>query len=202
MKYHFWGNWWGVAVFVLDLRQLHRPARSHCWSECLDVGITISRRPKRYASIENAPGPRSVIAAAITIICRSASLPSKRFPDGAAIHKNAFPIAAIPAKALPSGDRKPMSRNIPPIMNRVHESVVAMVDLAPPERYKTPSTNDAAPTVILNNSKATPGQPAGNVGNSLCSALTLEVCEPQTCQITQEAPRRETQYVGIFRCHF
>jgi len=171
-------------------------------SECLEVGITISRRPKRYASIENAPGPSSVIAAAITIICRSASLPSKRFPDGVETQKKAFPRPAIPDKALPRGDRKPMSRNMPPIMNSVHDSVVAMVDLVPPERYNAPSIRDAAPTVILNNSKATPGQPAGNVGNSLCSALTLETCEPQTCQITQEAPRRETQYVGILQCHF
>ena len=162
----------------------HRPARSHCSPECLEVGITISRRPKRYASIENAPGPSSEMAAAITIICRSASLPSKRFPDGVESQKKAFPSAAIPAKALPNGDRNPMSRNMPPIMNRMQETVVAMVDLVLPAIYKPPSTSDAAPTVILNNSKAAPGQPAGNVGNSLCSALTLEACQRQLCQLT------------------
>ena len=55
------------------------------------VGIVISRRPKRRASSENAPGPRQTIATAITVASAVASLVSNKFGFGAGNHEMAVP---------------------------------------------------------------------------------------------------------------
>ena len=55
------------------------------------VGMVISRRPKRRASSENAPGPRQMIATAITVASAVASLVSNKFGFGAGNHERAVP---------------------------------------------------------------------------------------------------------------
>src|SRR5882762_1402679 len=55
------------------------------------VGMVISRRPKRRASSENAPGPRQAIATAITVTSAVASLVSNKFGFGGGNHARAVP---------------------------------------------------------------------------------------------------------------
>ena len=73
----------------------------------LGLGMKISRRPKRRASSEKAPGPTKRIAAAIAIKLASTSLLSKMFGVGAGIHERAYPIPPTITKRLATGVTHP-----------------------------------------------------------------------------------------------
>jgi hypothetical protein len=76
--------------------------------------MKISRRPKRRASRENAPGPKKRIAVAIAITFMMASFVSNRFAVGAGIHESAYAIAARITRTLVMGVRMPPKRQTPP----------------------------------------------------------------------------------------
>lgn len=83
------------------------------FSERVEGGITISRRPKRRASSENAPGPSKAIAAAITIISKDAILPSNMFLVGGGSQESAFARLTIAIETLTTGVRNPMRTQAP-----------------------------------------------------------------------------------------
>jgi hypothetical protein len=77
------------------------------------LGMMISRRPKRRASSENAPGPRNAIAAAIITAKIADGLASNRFGVETGIRASAIPIVPSPTRALTIGVRNPISSDIP-----------------------------------------------------------------------------------------
>jgi hypothetical protein len=82
---------------------------------------------------------------------------------------------ATPARTLTMGVRNPISKHTPVIANNIAEKTAAAVTLPPRGIYKTPWTMAVTPTITRSNSSAKPGQLPGNVENSLCSVLTLNV---------------------------
>jgi hypothetical protein len=70
-------------------------------------GITISRRPNKRPSRENAPGPSKEIATAVMIIQRATSLASCMPQKGAGSHEMAIPRKHSPTKSPASGVRNP-----------------------------------------------------------------------------------------------
>ena len=72
-------------------------------------GITISRRPYRRPSSENAPGPRQTRAAAMTVARAPVDLASNKFRLGDGNHENALPRLISPASAPANGVRYPIS---------------------------------------------------------------------------------------------
>lgn len=73
----------------------------------------ISRRPKRRASSENAPGPSRIIAATIITTKKIDSRVSNRFEVGTGIHANAALMIPSPIITLAMGVRNPSRRAAP-----------------------------------------------------------------------------------------
>ena len=128
--------------------------------------MTISRRPNRRASSENAPGPMHRMATAIATASAVAILAGGKSCGRAGKHNRSPP----PSTAA-RGVKYPMSRQ-PPLASASSIMIQAAgVRLWELMRYAAPWPIKAPPKATRSNSSPTPGRPPGNVENSLCSPL-------------------------------
>jgi len=125
-------------------------------------GMTISRRPKRRASSENAPGPSSAIAAASMIS-------PARDPAGKGTVESAKMIAPPPMMTATRGVRNPISKQ-PPTTN----ASAAINQLKSPEfRYARPWTTSVRATNPRSRRRPRPGAPLGNAEKNFCRLVLL-----------------------------
>ena len=73
----------------------------------------ISRRPNRWESSENAPGPRKAIAAAIMVTKKVTRRKSNQFGLDPGTQENAMPMLPRPVKTAVSGVRNPITSKAP-----------------------------------------------------------------------------------------
>jgi hypothetical protein len=132
-------------------------------------GITISRRPNRRPSRENAPGPSSAIATAVMIIPNDTSLASCKPHEGAGSNEKAIPRKHSPTKSPAYGVRKPIAKAVPPVVKAKPTTHLPSELLDEPERYRIPTAVAAKPTATRRSNKPIPGRPPGNVEYNLCS---------------------------------
>src|SRR2546427_3192845 len=102
------------------------------------VGITISRRPNRRQSSENAPGPRKTRAIAIATTMQVVSLASKKFGVGTGSHESAIPALPKPTRTQAIGVRKPIRSKTPLATASKPTTDTPNVELAPSFRYAPP----------------------------------------------------------------
>jgi hypothetical protein len=165
--------------------------------------MTISRRPNKRPSRENAPGPSSAIATAVIIMPKDTSLASCKPQEGRGNHEKAIPRKHSPTSNPAYGVRNPIASAAPPIVNAKPANHLSKEGFDVPERYITPTVVAARPTVARSNNKPTPGLPPGNVEYNLCSAYLL--ARPQkrtTLQLTRICGSLKTPHCGIFSYHY
>ena len=133
-------------------------------------GITISRRPNKRPSRENAPGPSNAITTAVMIIPKATSLASCKPQEGAGNHEKAIPRKNIPTKRPTHGVRIPIAKAAPLVVKIRPITHLSKEVLDGPQRYKTPTAVAASPTAARNSNNPRPGLPPGNVEYNLCSA--------------------------------
>ncbi len=97
-------------------------------------GMIISRRPKRRASNENAPGPRNTIAAAMIATRTAVNFWSNKFGVGAVKIENPTPMAPRLPTMPAMGVRAPISNAAPAKSPTKPPSHVPGVDVALPAR--------------------------------------------------------------------
>jgi len=129
--------------------------------------MTISRRPNKCPSTENAPGPSNAIADAVmtmstaTIVVRG----------GAGIQVNMIPKTHKPTSELASGVMNPMIKPAPPA-NNIDVAIHTIGD-RPIEAVssRVPSSKAVPPSAARSRNNPMPGLPLGKVENSLCSGI-------------------------------
>jgi hypothetical protein len=131
--------------------------------------MTISRRPNKRASNENAPGPSS--ASAIQMIAAVELARVGAWLDGNRVKLMiTFPTAASPQQI---GVRNPI-RIEPPITNaRPARHQQRAVSVPGEVKMIMPSAVTFRATTSLRRSRPPPGNPFGNAENSLCSGHLL-----------------------------
>jgi len=77
--------------------------------------MMISRRPNKWQSTENAPGPRKPVAAAIMTIKKVASLESDKIGAVAGNQENAMPTLTMPTRKPAIGVRSPIRSKVPAV---------------------------------------------------------------------------------------
>ncbi len=166
-------------------------------------GITISRRPNKRPSRENAPGPSNPIATAVMIIPKATSLVSCKLQEGAGNHEKAIPRKHAPTKTPAYGVRNPIARAAPPMVNVKPANHLSKEGLEVPERYSPPTAVEASPTAARNSNNPMPGLPPGNVEYNLCSAYLPCAPSETHCHSRYENMQPvETPHGGIFSYHF
>lgn len=132
-------------------------------------GITISRRPNKCPSTENAPGPNKAIPMAVTTISRVTSVRPSEASGGPGIQAKAIQRTERPASKLASGVKKPRIKPAPLRRNRPETTQTSGVRSANPANSRAPSDTAMPPRAVRKRSSATPGLPLGKVENSRCS---------------------------------
>lgn len=99
--------------------------------------MTISRRPNKWPSMENAPGPSKVSAAAVMMMPKAMSLELITVELRAGGQLKAANTES-PASKLAKGVKRPITREIPLIRSSKPSVQVIAVGLAIPERQRTP----------------------------------------------------------------
>jgi len=132
-------------------------------------GITISRRPNKRPSTENAPGPSKAMPMAVTNI----NAATKRTPNdargGAGIQERVMAKTHKATTKLASGVMNPTIKPSP-LRSSIAETLHTRTEWwLKPERYKPPRRTAIPPRAARNSSRPIPGRPLGNVENSLCS---------------------------------
>ena len=130
-------------------------------------GSGYSRRPNSAASSEKAPGPRRAIAVATLTTKTAVRGASNAFGVGAGSQAIASPMPNTAARAPAKGVTRPM-RSRP----AVRAAVTATTDVpsvGSPARHAAPWTTRASATASRNTMRPTPGDPVGNMANSLCT---------------------------------
>jgi hypothetical protein len=138
------------------------------WSS-LESGMMISRRPKRRASSENAPGPSSASAKQMIARFRWAMELAgvEVWIDGnSAQFMITFPTAANPQQI---GVRNPTKIEMPVISARPPRHQQEAVSCSCKNKTTIPSAAAFSATTNLRRRRPPPGNPPGNAENSLCS---------------------------------
>lgn len=135
-KYHF-----RLVVTHFNLRiseevlgNSARSAQSHDSGGRVEGGITISRRPNKRPSQENAPGPSKANAAAVIIIPNATCLASCKPEEGAGNHERTIPRKHSPTKSAAYGVTNPATRAAPLVINTDPSSQFVEEELDGPER--------------------------------------------------------------------
>lgn len=171
--------------------------------ERVEGGITISRRPNKRPSIENAPGPSRAIEIHVTINPKPMNLVSCEVQEAGGNQEKAIPKKHRDSNSPASGVRKPINKAAPPMIRAKPRSQRPEKRLGPPERKRIPSALAATATTVRSSKRPTPGLPAGKVENSLCSASLLSRHQKQSS--TEDTRTRRfigTLHQGIFSYHF
>jgi hypothetical protein len=130
--------------------------------------MTISRRPNKYPSRENAPGPSKTIPTAVSAITKAASLAPSKANGGAGNQENVIPKTHSPTIKLANGVINPITKATPPptkVKATVHTARVRSIR---PDRYRAPKVVAIPPTAARSSNSPMPGLPPGKVENSLC----------------------------------
>lgn len=137
-----------------------------------NCGITISRRPNRRESIENAPGPRRPREPAITATRTAASRTWGESKASTGTTKNAATTQETIPRMPPTGVKKPSKRDSP-LVTAINVKV-PMDRIAASDRVRVdrPARSRTIPVVARNNRRPMPGHPPGNVENNLCSVIS------------------------------
>ena len=98
----------------------------------------ISRRPKRRASIEYAPGPSSAIAAAMITTKKIVSFAPNRFGSIVVKYDSETTMPPSANRALASGVNSPISSKLPHTIAKQQTAQVAIVEFERPETYVAP----------------------------------------------------------------
>jgi hypothetical protein len=155
-----------VISSSVEMRGVRRYGRSR-----LESGMMISRRPKRRASSENAPGPSRTSATQMIARSRWVMELARAEPwlDGNRTRfMITFPTAANPQQI---GVRNP-NRIEPPIATaRLPRHQEEAVSRSGEDKIKIPSAAALSATRNLRRRSPPPGNPFGKVENSLCSGL-------------------------------
>ena len=135
--------------------------------------MIISRRPKSRESIENAPGPSRLRAAAITARRVATALICGRFKESMGTRERATTALHIVARIPPTGIRKP-SRSETPLTKAIRATAqLEDVKVPVPNRNDEVSVMRTIPAAARNSRRPTPGQPLGKVEKSLCRCVLL-----------------------------
>lgn len=136
-------------------------------------GITISRRPNKCPSIENAPGPNKAIPMAVMTISRVTSVTPSEASGGPGIRAKAIQRTQRPAIKLASGVKKPRIKPAPLSRNRPETTHTSGVRSANLTNSRAPSDTAMPPRAVRKRSSATPGLPLGKVENNRCSGASV-----------------------------
>ena len=156
------------AVLLLVHRWKLKGVRGYGWSR-LESGMMISRRPKRRASSENAPGPSSASATQMIARFRWAMELAgvEAWLDGNRTRfMITFPTAASPQQI---GVRNPTRIEMPVITARPPRHQQEAVSCSCKNKTTIPSAAAFSATTNLRRRRPPPGNPPGNAENSLCS---------------------------------
>jgi hypothetical protein len=132
--------------------------------------MTISRRPKRWPSTENAPGPNRAIATAVISRKRAARGRVIEATAGAGSQEREIPRMQRPMSRLANGVIKPTIKESPARRSATATSQTKGVRAARPDRSNAPNDTAMPPSATRKRSNPRPGRPLGNVENNLCSA--------------------------------
>jgi hypothetical protein len=164
-----------VIWIVSKSRRLRNYLHALLCKRTTSHGITILRRPNRRESIENAPGPRIPTAPAITTTTTAEALSCMgcSAPMGTA---NSTAQAADNAPNVPPiGVKKPINNKSPLANATMARITTGKVSSSALDNKYAPAEMSTRPTVDRNNSRATPGNPAGNDENSLCMRASSQL---------------------------
>ena len=151
-------------------------------------GITISRRPNKFPSIENAPGPKRAIPIAVMTMSKAMSEVPNDARGGAGIHEKTIPTTQNPTSKLANGVRNPMIMPAPLTRNVSPTAHTSRVRSIRPDRSDAPSATAMPPSAARIRSSPMPGWPPGKVENSLCSGI-LPLAHTKTarrCNLSNE----------------
>ena len=127
--------------------------------------MTISLRPNKRASRENAPAPRHMMATAMTAYNAAARGVTTAMGWEAG---NQEKILAMPAAAAASATnrvRKPMSNKNPTAPANIKAARSRLPISCPSVRQPSPWMRITAPVAKRKSKSPTPGQPSGNIEN-------------------------------------
>jgi hypothetical protein len=158
---------------------LHKSRRSHRSGE--RGGITISRRPNKCPSTENAPGPSKAIPTATIAISKATNTAPRDTSGGAGTQGSVVLKMHRARRALASGVINPAIKPAPLTSNMAAMIQTTTGRSLRPDRYKTPNTTATAPKAARKRSRPIPGRPLGKVENSLCSE-TLPLAHSTTAR--------------------
>lgn len=130
-------------------------------------GITISRRPNKCPSRENAPGPSKAIANAM-IASGTATI---KVRGGEGIQENNIPNTHKPTTELTTGVMNPIIKPTP--LASIIDAAIHTIGVRPVEDVscKAASSKAMPPRATRSSSSPMPGPPLGKVENSLCSGI-------------------------------
>jgi hypothetical protein len=131
--------------------------------------MTISRRPKRRASNENAPGPRKNRAAAMAVANAIAGFVASKLEVGSESAGTALLRLASAARTHASGVRNPTSRRADVAIKTKATAPIRGVRSCHLNKYSAPWANSVAPRTPRSSNKPAPGLPLGKVENIRCS---------------------------------
>ena len=137
--------------------------------------MTSSRRPNNRASSEYAPGPRNISATAIMTTKIVANQESSKFTIGVGNPNSAKQQLPTAISKPAMGVRKPIKSATPMAMTNTLTSLATSGELPKSVKLTNPCARAVTPTVIRSSSSPTPGQPAGNEENDLCTVRLPEV---------------------------
>ncbi len=138
-----------------------------------NCGTTISLRPNKRESIENAPGPRRPREAAMTPTRTATPLISGGFKLSTGIDNSAAAMQHTAASTPPTGVKRPAIRDRPLATAIKAKAPVNHIEVSDRMRVDTPAKINRIPAVDRSSSRPMPGPPPGNVENNLCSRLSF-----------------------------
>jgi hypothetical protein len=162
------------------------------------TGITISLRPNKRASRDNAPGPRQRTATAITAQ-RAAVVGVTRGPVVDAGNHEKIPTMPTPAAAKATNlVRKPIRSEHPTALTSAASATPANPSSCLSPKYATLWVIRTTPVASRKSRRPVPGQPSGNIENIWSSGHLLH-----TISQNMVSPGDvESLMVGIFFYHY
>ena len=155
--------------------------------------MTISRRPNKFPSMENAPGPKRAMPIAVVTMSKAMSVVPKDARGGAGIHDKIIPTAPSPTSKLANGVMNPMIMPAPLTRNVSPAAHTGRVRSIRPDRSDAPSATAMPPSAARIRSSPMPGWPPGKVENSLCSGILplAHTKKARRCNLSNEVHRAQ-----------
>ena len=107
----------------------------------------------------------------MTVTRAAAGFVSTTFKTSCGSHESAIPVLTSAAKTLPTGVRKPNRTDAPLAIVKNATVHVVKLESVPFATADAPCAMRMIPAVARNSNRPTPGEPAGNVENSLSNLV-------------------------------